>query len=87
MDSSAYFQSRNISVRHVPKNILGKARAVIEKLEKGQPYWQLHGKRLVTNRNKISIPVGQHWRILADDVDGKVCPRAVLSHQTYNKVI
>ena len=46
MDTSRYFRRRNIQVARVPAEILEKARRVIDRLEKGQPYWQLRGKRL-----------------------------------------
>jgi hypothetical protein len=85
-NSSAFFQRRNIAVGRVPARILARARRVIEKLEKGQPYWQLRGKRLQHDRCRISIPLGRRWRMLADDDHGQVHVRSVLSHETYNKL-
>ena len=87
MDTSGYFRRRNIQVARVPAEILEKARRVIDRLEKGQPYWQLRGKRLTDHRHSISIPLGRRWRMLAEDVDGRVRVCAILSHETYNKVI
>ena len=33
------------------------------------------------------IPLGLRWRILADDVDGQMLVRRVMSHQTYNTLL
>ena len=63
---------------------LGKARRIITSLEAGTPYWKLHGKRMQFNRYVISIPVGNTWRILAEDKAGRVQARQVLSHSQYN---
>jgi hypothetical protein len=83
-DPGAFFRRRKIQVGRAPREVLVRARRMIEKLEKGQPYWKLHGKRLQYDRRRISIPVGPHWRILADDLNGKLVVTEVLSHQSYN---
>ena len=83
-DSGSFFRRRKIEVGRAPRDVLSRARRVIEKLEKGHPYWKLRGKRLQYDRRRISIPIGRDWRILADDIDGKLVVREVLSHQSYN---
>ena len=80
-----FFARRGIQVERLPGQVLERARQIIEKLESGQPYWKLRGKRLHSDRCKISIPVGRRWRMLADDLDGAVRVRRILSHETYNK--
>ena len=82
-----FFVSRGIQVGRLPDQVLTRARQTIEKLERGQPYWKLHGKRLQRDRRTISIPLGPRWRILAEDVDGCLHVRAVISHQTYNTLL
>ena len=79
-----FFTRRGVSVRSVPDHVLEKARSIICRLEEGIPYWQMHGKRLQRDRSVISIPVGQHYRLLAVDKDGRVSPRELLSHAGYN---
>jgi hypothetical protein len=64
--------------------VVAKARRIITRLEAGTPYWQLRGKRMQFNRYVISIPVGNTWRILAEDKAGRVRARQVLSHSRYN---
>lgn len=86
-EPDAFFHHRNIEIGRAPRDVLVRARRVVEKLESGQPYWNLGGKRLTDNRARISIPLGRRWRLLADDVDGRIRARAVLSHETYNKTI
>jgi hypothetical protein len=83
-EPGTFFRRRNIQVGRAPRNVLFKARRIIERLEKGQPYWKLRGKRLQYDRQRISIPLGPHWRILADDINGQLVVREVLSHQSYN---
>jgi len=83
-DPHSFFRRRKIEVGRAPREVLAKARRVIEKLEQGQPYWKLRGKRLQYDRQRISIPLGPRWRLLADDLDGKLVVREILSHQSYN---
>jgi len=82
-----FFTSRNIQVGRLPEQVLERARQTIEKLENGQPYWKLRGKRLQRDRSTISIPLGRRRRILAEDVNGSLRVRAVISHQTYNTLL
>ena len=82
--SNEFFARRGILVNGVPMAVLAKARRIISRLEAGTPYWKLHGKRMQFNRYVISIPVGNTWRILAEDKAGQVRARQVLSHSRYN---
>jgi|GEM_PF-849998 hypothetical protein len=79
-----FFTRRDIDARHVPLEILTRARKVVLRLEHGESYLTFHGKRLRRNRKRISIPLGPKWRMLADDVDGRVLVQRILSHQAYN---
>ncbi|MBL7163814.1 MAG: hypothetical protein ISS57_14535 [Anaerolineales bacterium] len=80
-----FFEQRGIDgADRVPKQVLKKARQVICRLDDGNPYWKLRGKRLNHDRDVISIPVGRRWRILALWQDGEAVPQAILSHERYN---
>jgi len=79
-----FFEKRGIDNRHIPLEVLTRARKVILRLEHGESYLAFHGKRLRRNRKRISIPLGPKWRMLADDVDGRVLVQRILSHQAYN---
>lgn len=79
-----FFNRRDIDTKHVPLEILTRARKVVLKLEHGESYLTFHGKRLRRNSKRISIPIGPKWRMLADDVDGRILVQRILSHQAYN---
>jgi hypothetical protein len=79
-----FFEKRGIDIRHIPLDVLSRARKVILRLEHGESYLAFHGKRLRRNRERISIPLGLKWRMLADEVDGQPLVRRIMSHQTYN---
>lgn len=79
-----FFTRREIDAKHVPLEIMTRARKVVLKLEHGESYLTFHGKRLRRNRKRISIPLGPKWRMLAEDVDGRVLVQRILSHQAYN---
>ena len=82
-----FFEQRRIDTRHVPLEVLAKAYKVVERLEHGESYLTFHGKRIRRNRNRISIPLGLRWRILADDLDGRLRVRRIMSHQTYSALL
>jgi hypothetical protein len=82
-----FFERRDIDTKHVPLDVLERAHKVVERLERGEPYMTFRGKRLRRNRKRISIPLGLRWRILADDVDGQMLVRRIMSHQTYNTLL
>ncbi len=81
----AFFAKRNVRLpRNIPLRVLAHARRIILSLEKGREYTDFKGKRLMPERNLISIPVGRNWRLLAEWQEGKIVPSRLLSHQTYN---
>jgi hypothetical protein len=79
-----FFEKRGIDVRHIPLDVLSRARKVILRLEHGESYLAFHGKRLRRNRERISIPLGPKWRMLADEVEHQIMVQKILSHQAYN---
>ena len=84
-DLTTFFDQRDIDgADRVPKQVLKKAQQIIHRLDDGNPYWKLRGKRLNHDRDVISIPVGRRWRILASWQDGEAVPQAILSHERYN---
>ncbi len=83
----SFFEKRDIETRHIPQDVLERARKVVERIEGGESYLSVHGKRLVLNHRRISIPLGRKWRLLADEEDARLSFRAVMSHQTYDSYI
>jgi hypothetical protein len=82
-----FFKQRGIDTRHIPFDVLIRARKVVERLERGESYLTFHGKRIRRNRKRISIPLGLRWRMLADDVNGRPQVRRILSHQKYSALL
>ena len=82
-----FFEKRGIDIRHVPLEVLTRARKVVLRLEHGESYLTFRGKRLRRNRKRISIPLGLKWRMLADEVNGQPLVRRIMSHQTYNTLL
>jgi hypothetical protein len=82
-----FFEQREIDTRHIPLDVLIRARKVVERLESGESYLTFHGKRIRRNRKRISIPLGLRWRMLADDVDGQPQVRRIMSHEKYNAIL
>lgn len=83
----ASFQKDAIDLRHLPKSIVKKSRAILEALNQGQAYWQLSGKRLSKARNVIKIPVTRRYRLLCKDDGSTVRPVEVVSHEAYNPLV
>ena len=83
----SFFEKRDIETRHIPSDVLERALKVVERIESGESYISVHGKRLVLNHRRISIPLGRKWRLLADEEDARLSFRAVMSHQTYDSYI
>ena len=82
------YQNDSIDLRHLPKSIVLKARAILAKLAEGIEYYKLHGKRLLgIDRNLIRIPVTRRYRLLLKDCgNNSFQPFTVLSHEAYNAI-
>lgn len=80
---AAFFAERNIQTENIPTRILEKARKIIGKLERGVCFTTFRGKRLSTDPEQISIPVGNRWRMLARDSPEGIHVYAVLSQENY----
>ncbi len=81
---AASFREDVIDLTHLPKNVVLKARQIINGLQEQQDYRRYKGKRLRHNRFVISIPVTRHYRLLCRDHGSLVVPEAVISHEDYN---
>ncbi|BFM38804.1 hypothetical protein [Synechocystis sp. LKSZ1] len=78
------FTADPIDLRHLPKNVVLKARQILAGLANHQDYRTFHGKRLRHDRFIISIPVTRHYRLLCRDQGHQVTPEEVISHEDYN---
>ncbi len=80
----ATFTHDYIDLRELPKNVVIKAREIIQGLENQKNYREFHGKRLRHDRFIVSIPVTRHYRLLCRDHGAFLAPEAVISHEDYN---
>jgi hypothetical protein len=80
----ATFAQDPIDLRTLPKNVVLKARDIIEGLQNQKNYRDYHGKRLRHDRFIISIPVTRNYRLLCHDYGTFLVPVAVISHEDYN---
>lgn len=78
------FAADPIDLRHLPKNVVLKARQILAGLANHQGYRAFHGKRLRHDRFVISIPVTRHYRLLCRDQGDQLTPEEVISHEDYN---
>lgn len=80
----ATFEDDPIDLRILPKNVVLKARQIIDALQNSHNYRDFHGKRLRHDRMVISIPVTRNYRLLCRDQGSLIVPEAVVSHEDYN---
>lgn len=79
------FEQDAIPLAHLPnKNLVRRARIILDEIGKGAPWHQFNGKRLQHDRNVVSIPLGRRYRILFRTDDGAPRPVEVMSHESYN---
>lgn len=82
-----FFASRQIQCDGLPNNVLEKAQEIIEKIENGVHFSTLQGKRMLFDREMVSIPVNYSYRIIARDTESGLRIKCVVSHEAYNKII
>lgn len=77
-----------IDLRHLPKPIVLKVRAILKKLAQGTEYYKLQGKRLIgIDRDLISLRVSRGYRMLLQDCGNNTFqPVRVLTHEAYNSI-
>jgi len=81
----ASFDDDPIDLHVLPnKNLVKRARMILDAVGKGEPWHQFNGKRLQHDRNVISIPLGRRYRILFRTDEGSPQPVQVMSHEAYN---
>lgn len=80
----ATFATDPIDLSALPKNVVLKARSIIQGLQETRNYRDFHGKRLRHDRFIISIPVTRNYRLICRDYGSFLNPEAVVSHEDYN---
>ena len=80
---SATFEKDVIDLRQLPKPLVAKSRELLSKLEDGEPWGNLGGKKLRHDRSIISIPINRDYRLICRFEDGKLIPVRADSHEDY----
>jgi hypothetical protein len=81
----ATFEDDPIDLHHLPtKQLVLRAREILEAVGRGAPWHQFNGKRLQHDRNVVSVPLGRRYRLLFRTDEGSPKPVKVLSHEAYN---
>jgi hypothetical protein len=79
------FAADPIPLKHLPnRNLVQRARQILQEIERGASWHQFNGKRLQHDRTIVSVPLGRRYRILFRTDDGAPRPVEVLSHEAYN---
>lgn len=67
-------------------SVAEKALQIMEDLGNGGSYLDFKGKRLVAmgQREVISVPIGQRYRLICIEQNGELRYLEVLSHEEYN---
>ncbi len=73
-----------IDLRTLPKNVVLKARNIIQSLQNEYNYRNFHGKRLRHDRLIVSIPVTRNYRLICRDLGSFLMPEQIVSHEDYN---
>jgi len=74
-------------LRHL-KSLQQKARKVLAEISRGTSYTCFLGKRLeFADGDIVSIPIGEHYRILFSTVTSPLTPMRLVHHEEYNNLI
>lgn len=80
------FAQDPIDLRHLPRDMVIRAREILALLDEGVPWNdpRIKGKLMNFDKTLISIPVGYRYRMLARKTKKGVVPLEVISHEEYN---
>jgi hypothetical protein len=77
-------QESGLSLEKIPEQVAAKAVGIVKSIKAGMVYTQFKGKRLMDNRNVVSIPVNYSYRLIMRDGTDGFLPVKVVSHEDYN---
>lgn len=82
----ATFEGDPIDLRGFPERVVRKARELLKRLNAGEYWGHMRGKRLNYDRTRISVPIGRDYRLILREGPEGVVPVMVLSHEDYNRI-
>lgn len=74
-----------IPLDHLPPGVKDKARSVLRRIQNGDSFASVGGKRLI-DRTVISIPLGMRWRLVLRETMEGFIPVEAMSHEKYNRI-
>ncbi|MBK1640592.1 hypothetical protein CKO12_01595 [Chromatium okenii] len=81
----ALFESDPVNLRRLDnKQLIDKARKIINDIHAGVSYTHYKGKRMRYNRDIISVPVNRDYRLVFHTLEGKIQVYKLMSHEEYN---
>lgn len=83
---ASQFENDAIDLTNLPKHLVEKSRGILKKIEDGEPWQALGGKKLHHDSGIIRIPVGYNYRLLCRLNNSRLIPYKVLSHEEYNVI-
>jgi len=72
------------SLKRKPRDVVNRARKIVERIRDGAKAHEVGAKRMNHARDRLSVAIGRSWRLVLREVDGVLEPLALMSHETYN---
>lgn len=73
------------TLNHYGKKLVLYARKIIAEIQNGKSHTKYKGKRLRYDRNVISIPINNDYRLLLHETNDGLKIDKLLSHEEYNR--
>lgn len=73
------------SLERKPRRVADRAREIAKRALEGATAPELKARRMKHSRAELSVRIGRSWRVILDDVDGRLVPRALMSHEQYSR--
>jgi hypothetical protein len=80
----ASFDHDPIDLRRLPRHIVEKTRAILERIADGATVRDLEAKRMQYDRQFVSVVVTREYRLVCLDTEAGLQPVEALSHEDYN---
>jgi len=79
------FESDRLNLRPLQHaSLIDKARKIISDIEQGEHYSKYKGKKLRYDRNVVSVPVNQDYRLIFRETESGIEVQELLNHEDYN---
>lgn len=73
------------SLKRKPARVVKVAMAIAKKARAGAKPSDIEARRMRHCRDQLAVEIGREWRVVLDEVDGRLVPRALMSHEQYSR--